>query len=64
MQLRWKSAAGRWYFLESADGLDEASWSPLTALPSAGDSTDFIDPAALTRKRSFYRLRSFRAWPN
>jgi hypothetical protein len=64
MDLRWKSVSGRWYYLESTDSLEEASWSPLAALPSTGEMTNFVDTAALTRKRSFYRVRSFRSWPN
>jgi hypothetical protein len=64
MDLRWESVPGRWYFLEKASGLDETSWAPLIALPSAGTLTQFTDGNAQGDARSFYRVRSFRAWPN
>jgi hypothetical protein len=64
MNLRWKSVPGRWYFLERASGLGPSNWSPLAALPSAGDFTDFVDTEVSANLRSFYRVRSFRAWPN
>jgi hypothetical protein len=64
MDLRWQSVPGRWYFLERAAGLGASAWSPLAALPSAGDSTGFVDTGSPANVRSFYRVRSFRAWPN
>jgi hypothetical protein len=64
MELQWQSAAGRWYFLERATTLDAAAWQPLATLPSAGALTEFTDPGAASGQRAFYRLRSFRDWPN
>jgi len=64
MKLRWQSTAGRWYFLERSSDLNPSFWSPLATLSSSGTFTEFTDSAALTSRRAFYRLRSFRSWPN
>ena len=64
LRLRWESDPARWYFLERSAGLNASGWSPLAVLPGAAGSTEFTDPGALDDSRGFYRLRSFRAWPN
>ncbi len=64
MALRWQSAANRWYYLEKSTSLDSSSWFPLAILPSAGTLTEYNDGEAITGPRAFYRVRSFRAWPN
>ena len=64
VRLRWQSDPARWYFMEHSAGLSAGGWSPLATLTATGTLTEFTDPAALTGARRFYRLRSFRAWPN
>jgi hypothetical protein len=64
LKLRWQSVPASWYFLERTTDLDPNAWSPLATMPSAGALTEFTDAGALTGGRSFYRLRSLRAWPN
>lgn len=64
INLRWQSSAGQWYFLERSDHLKPDAWSFVTMLPATGASASFTDPAGVTSRRAFYRLREFRAWPN
>jgi len=63
-RLRWQSDPALWYFLEQSTSLAGNGWSPLTALPAAGNMTEYTDGTAAGTSRKFYRLRSLRAWPN
>lgn len=62
-RLGWTSEAGLWYLVERAASPAEALWQPLATLPSAGSLTQFTDTAA-PGPRLYYRVRSFRGWPN
>lgn len=62
-RLRWQSEPGQWYLLEHSTTMN-GDWSLLTQGEAAGASTEFTDAAAAREPRRFYRLHSFRGWPN
>jgi hypothetical protein len=64
VRLRWESDPLKWYYLEQSTDLAANVWQPLAALPATGTLSEFSDPAAFTDRRRFYRLKSFRTWPN
>jgi len=62
-RLRWQSDPAGWYYVERSTTL-AGEWQPLAALPATGTQTEFTDAGAVGRVQGFYRLWSFRAWPN
>lgn len=63
-KLAWQSDPVKWYFIEQSNSLTAGAWQPLAALPATGTATTFTDFGAPLNGRRFYRVRSFRAWPN
>lgn len=55
--LRWLSAPGVNYFIESASTLDGTGWTALTNTPGTGETLEAVDAGAGGRAR-FYRIRA------
>ena len=65
VRLSWMPPAGTWYRLESTEHPATDFWTPRQIAAGTGAAVQFTESAVSgTRKRQFYRLRQFRAWPN
>lgn len=67
LRIEWNTPPNAWYSLESSRDPAASLWSPLAVgpAPAAGMLSSWTgDPLTGVNPRLFYRIRTFRAWPN
>jgi hypothetical protein len=64
-KIDWTALGGRKYFLERSESMNSGSWSTQVWIaPLAAGPQTSMDPTLPLPSRAFYRLHSYRWWPN